>query len=105
MNIKNGRVEQLSLFDSTNFETRRENPTFLASVRKRRSVNEDHFISRISLTPSRSVEKKSLLPKYLPNCFFLATIIQGYKTILSSSVAERSTVNRLVVGSNPTWGV
>ena len=25
--------------------------------------------------------------------------------ILSSSVAERSTVNRLVVGSNPTWGV
>ncbi len=27
------------------------------------------------------------------------------KTILSSSVAERSTVNRLVVGSNPTWGV
>lgn len=25
--------------------------------------------------------------------------------ILSSSVVERSTVNRLVVGSNPTWGV
>jgi hypothetical protein len=27
------------------------------------------------------------------------------EAILSSSVAERSTVNRLVVGSNPTWGV
>ena len=25
--------------------------------------------------------------------------------ILSSSVVERSAVNRLVVGSNPTWGV
>lgn len=25
--------------------------------------------------------------------------------ILSSSVVERSTVNRLVVGSSPTWGV
>lgn len=24
---------------------------------------------------------------------------------LSSSVAEQSTVNRLAVGSNPTWGV
>ena len=26
-------------------------------------------------------------------------------SILSSSVVERSTVNRLVVGSSPTWGV
>jgi hypothetical protein len=25
--------------------------------------------------------------------------------ILSSSVVEQSTVNRLVVGSSPTWGV
>ena len=25
--------------------------------------------------------------------------------ILSSSVVEQSAVNRLVVGSNPTWGV
>ena len=25
-------------------------------------------------------------------------------SILSSSVVERSTVNRLVVGSSPTWG-
>ena len=28
----------------------------------------------------------------------------GY-TILSSSVVERSAVNRLVAGSNPAWGV
>lgn len=28
-----------------------------------------------------------------------------YLFILSSSVVERSTVNRLVVGSSPTWGV
>ena len=26
-------------------------------------------------------------------------------TFLSSSVVERSTVNRLVTGSNPVWGV
>ncbi|WP_319419976.1 transposase [Pleurocapsa sp. FMAR1] len=32
MNIINGRAEQLCLFDTTNFETRRENPTFLASA-------------------------------------------------------------------------
>ena len=41
--------------------------------------------------------------------FFLCYIIHGMKksevfTILSSSVVERSTVNRLVVGSSPTWG-
>jgi len=30
MNIKNGRAKQLCLFDSTIFETRRENPTSLA---------------------------------------------------------------------------
>lgn len=30
MNIINGRAKQLCLFDSTNYETRRENPTFLA---------------------------------------------------------------------------
>jgi hypothetical protein len=28
-----------------------------------------------------------------------------YLAFLSSSVVERSAVNRLVVGSNPTWGV
>lgn len=27
------------------------------------------------------------------------------EVILSSSVVERSTVNRLVAGSNPAWGV
>lgn len=27
-----------------------------------------------------------------------------YLTILNSSVVEQSAVNRLVVGSNPTWG-
>ena len=32
MNIINGRAEQLSLFDSTDYEARRENPTFLASA-------------------------------------------------------------------------
>ncbi|MBW4532516.1 MAG: transposase [Pleurocapsa minor HA4230-MV1] len=32
MNIINGRAEQLCLFDTTNYETRRENPTFLASA-------------------------------------------------------------------------
>lgn len=32
MNIINGRAEQLSLFDSTKYEARRENPTFLASA-------------------------------------------------------------------------
>ena len=26
-------------------------------------------------------------------------------TILNSSVVERSAVNRMVVGSSPTWGV
>ena len=41
--------------------------------------------------------------------FFLCYIIHEMKksevfTILSSSVVERSTVNRLVVGSSPTWG-
>lgn len=34
---------------------------------------------------------------------FLVTIRTDL--ILSSSVVERSAVNRLVVGSNPTWGV
>lgn len=32
MKIVNGRAEQLCLFDSTDYETRRENPTFLASA-------------------------------------------------------------------------
>ena len=32
MNIINGRAKQLCLFDSTNYETRRENPTALASA-------------------------------------------------------------------------
>ena len=44
---------------------------------------------------------------------FLCYTISGVKDIilyysfliLSSSVVERSTVNRLVVGSSPTWGV
>ena len=41
--------------------------------------------------------------------FFLCYIIHEIErsevfTILSSSVVERSTVNRLVVGSSPTWG-
>lgn len=29
----------------------------------------------------------------------------GFATFLSSSVVERSAVNRLVAGSNPAWGV
>jgi hypothetical protein len=36
-------------------------------------------------------------------CFSLSNALAT--TFLSSSVAERSAVNRLVVGSNPTWGV
>ena len=32
MKIINGRAEQLCLFDSTDYETRRENSTFLASA-------------------------------------------------------------------------
>ena len=31
--------------------------------------------------------------------------IKSFYYFLSSSVVERSTVNRLVVGSSPTWGV
>ena len=31
--------------------------------------------------------------------------ILSFSYVLSSSVVERSTVNRLVVGSSPTWGV
>lgn len=30
---------------------------------------------------------------------------ESFYYFLSSSVVERSTVNRLVVGSSPTWGV
>ena len=32
-------------------------------------------------------------------------LIYNKLNILSSSVVEQSAVNRLVVGSNPTWGV
>ena len=32
MNVINGRAKQLCLFDSTNYEARRENPTTLASA-------------------------------------------------------------------------
>ena len=33
-----------------------------------------------------------------------ATYNRNSNPILSSSVVEQSAVNRLVVGSNPTWG-
>ena len=33
------------------------------------------------------------------------TLIDNGNIILSSSMAEHSTVNRRVVGSSPTWGV
>jgi hypothetical protein len=32
-------------------------------------------------------------------------ILLSQNDILSSSVVEQSAVNRLAVGSNPTWGV
>lgn len=35
---------------------------------------------------------------------FVSTIIELVVFILSSSVVEQSAVNRLVVGSSPTWG-
>ena len=51
------------------------------------------------------VDLKLLLHSACHLFFFSLLLLMASETILSSSVAERSTVNRLVVGSNPTWGV
>ncbi len=50
----------------------------------------------------RGHETIKKLGRSLPKSNVVDTMVNA---ILSSSVVERSAVNRLVVGSNPTWGV
>ena len=56
---------------------------------------------RYLLEKSEKFQKKIL--KTLAKIHYLA--LSFLIVFLSSSVVERSAVNRLVVGSNPTWGV
>lgn|GEM_PF-5154942 len=50
-------------------------------------------------------KNQNFLQKYLSESGFAFTMKNVRRAFLSSSVVERSTVNRLVAGSNPAWGV
>ena len=52
-----------------------------------------------------SIKKNHFYPRQI-GAFTDRLIYRGklFPLILSSSVVERSAVNRFVVGSNPTWG-